>query len=74
MLLNSHVKLYSAAYLFPSLIKFLLFSDLFQFLGSYYLHSLVSTVVDAVCHFNFSVFSVVFYGLKATTTSVSWEI
>ena len=36
-------------------------------MSSCYLHSLVSTVVNLVCHFDFSVFTGVFYGPKATT-------
>ena len=43
------------------------FADLFHFMRSYYLQSLVFTVVDVVSHFDLSVFIGVFYGLKATT-------
>lgn len=50
-----------------TLLRISVFADLFHFMRSYYLQSLVFTVVDVVSYFDLSVFIGVFYGRKATT-------
>ena len=52
MLLNSHVKLYSAAYLFASLNWDFLFLLIFSISRALTTCTLLSIVVDVVCHFD----------------------